>query len=222
MGGRRIKAPDGAVRPTQDRVREALFSMLGDRVPGCRFLDLFAGSGAVGIEAWSRGAAFVCWIEAHPRVCAVLKKNVSDLCDGRTRVLRCNAEPFLKKWLEEEPFHIIFADPPYQRQPHEGLLAYRSGSRRRRTQERDGGMWEADADDRPGRRGGGSPAGDGVSGGWECRIIRALTGAGIMARDGLLVMELSSRERVVDQAGCEILNDRIYGDSRLRILHRTA
>ena len=63
--GRNIKVPKDDVRPTQDMVREALFSILQVDIGGCRFLDLYGGSGAVGLEAWSRGADFVCWVEKH-------------------------------------------------------------------------------------------------------------------------------------------------------------
>ena len=103
----------GKVRPTQDRVREALFSILGGRVAGARFLDLFAGSGAVGLEALSRGAAEVCWVEAVPRVLGTLKRNVDTLCDGQGRIVGQDAVRFLKKGLAERPFDVIFADPPY-------------------------------------------------------------------------------------------------------------
>ena len=87
LRGRILKVPAaGHVRPTQDAVREALFSILMADVPGARFLDLYAGSGAVGIEAWSRGAAHVTWGESHPG---------------------------------EEPYGVVFADPPYGDADHE-------------------------------------------------------------------------------------------------------
>lgn len=117
--------PGDMIRPTQEKVRQALFSCLAARIPGCRFLDLFAGSGAVGLEAWSRGASFVCWVERDPRVAAVLKQNVTSLCmspagmegqtvcDGQTRVVVADASRFAQKAGPEEPFDVIFADPPY-------------------------------------------------------------------------------------------------------------
>jgi len=71
-----IKVPKVGCRPTQDMVREALFSILGARIANCRFLDLFAGSGAVGLEALSRGAESVCWVESNRRTLALLKGNV--------------------------------------------------------------------------------------------------------------------------------------------------
>ncbi|MEI6807548.1 MAG: RsmD family RNA methyltransferase, partial [bacterium] len=123
--GRRILTPGDMIRPTQEKVRQALFSCLAEKTPGCRFLDLFAGSGAVGLEAWSRGASFVCWVERDPRVAGVLKQNVASLCvpsegregkvacDGKTRVVMTDAGRFASKAGFDEPFDIIFADPPY-------------------------------------------------------------------------------------------------------------
>jgi len=114
LGGRRILMPKGrGVRPTQDRVREALFSILGPRVEGAHFLDLFAGSGAVGLEAFSRGADVVCWVEAAPGVRQTLKRNVDTLCDGRGRIVGQDAVRLLKKGLAGRPYDIVFADPPY-------------------------------------------------------------------------------------------------------------
>jgi 16S rRNA (guanine(966)-N(2))-methyltransferase RsmD len=113
LGGRVIPVPKGAVRPTQDRVRSALFSMLADRILGARFLDLFAGSGAVGIEAWSRGAEHVCWVESSPRVLRTLRETVSRLCDSRARVVGWDAVKYLKEGTADHPFDIVFADPPY-------------------------------------------------------------------------------------------------------------
>jgi len=94
-------------------VREALFSILGSRTVGARFLDLYAGSGAVGLEAWSRGAGFVHWVELDVRTLPILNNNVHKLCDSKTRISRCEALRFLKKKLVANEFDIIFADPPY-------------------------------------------------------------------------------------------------------------
>src|ERR671914_22179 len=79
-GGRRLQAPPGdATRPTSDRVREALFSVLGPRVDGARVLDLFAGSGALGIEALSRGAAAATFVETAPAALKALRANLAPL-----------------------------------------------------------------------------------------------------------------------------------------------
>jgi 16S rRNA (guanine966-N2)-methyltransferase len=117
----------GELRPTQDRVREALFSSLAERMPGCRFLDLFAGSGAVGIEAWSRGAAEVWWVERDARVFQALSRNVGELCTERaarslpdgpevpgvTHPVRSDVGAFLGHWTGAAPFDLIYVDPPY-------------------------------------------------------------------------------------------------------------
>jgi 16S rRNA (guanine966-N2)-methyltransferase len=105
------------VRPTQDRVREALFSALAARVPGARVLDLFSGTGALGIESWSRGAGSVCCVESHRAVFRVLKQNLAHLCDGgdggEIRAVPMDAFRFLRTARQDEPFDLIFADPPY-------------------------------------------------------------------------------------------------------------
>jgi 16S rRNA (guanine966-N2)-methyltransferase len=114
LRGRKLRTLNSlTTRPTQDRVREALFSMLGETTRDARFLDLCAGSGAVGIEAWSRGAAYVCWVEQHRRAAEVLRRNVEELCPGVGDVVGCDAVLALKKHLVKAPFDIIFCDPPY-------------------------------------------------------------------------------------------------------------
>lgn len=112
--GRRVAVPKAGVRPTQDRVRAALFSMLAATVPGCRFLDLFAGSGAVGIEAWSRDAGHVCWVESDGGVLRVVRGNVATLCGPeRTEVVGLDARRFLRERAGSTPFDVVFCDPPY-------------------------------------------------------------------------------------------------------------
>lgn len=111
--GRRIKVPAGdKVRPTQDRVRSALFSMLAAFVPGARVLDLFAGSGAVGLEAVSRGAAEAVWVEADRRHVAILQQNVREL-GAIGKVVGDDCLRWLKH-AECKPFDLVFADPPYE------------------------------------------------------------------------------------------------------------
>lgn len=114
LRGRRIKTPPGSrVRPTQDAVREALFSMLATRVANAAFADLFAGSGAVGLEAWSRGARSVCWVEEQPAVARMLADNVRTLCGEQGRIVRDDVFRWLKRPPEGPPFDIVYADPPY-------------------------------------------------------------------------------------------------------------
>ena len=110
--GRPVKVPAGdKVRPTQDRVRGALFSMLAEAIPGARVLDLFAGSGAVGLEAISRGAAEAVWVESDRRHVAILKANVQAF-GAAGRVIGDDVLRWLRH-AEGEPFDLAFADPPY-------------------------------------------------------------------------------------------------------------
>ena len=108
--GRRLVAPRGArTRPTADRVREALFSMLGD-VGEARVLDLYAGSGALGIEALSRGAGHADFVERDPRAVAAIERNLSRL-EVDAVVERADALRWLAR--AEGPFDLVFCDPPY-------------------------------------------------------------------------------------------------------------
>jgi 16S rRNA (guanine966-N2)-methyltransferase len=113
--GRQLKVPRGDVRPAQDRVRLAVFSSLADRVPGARVLDLFAGTGAYGLEALSRGAASVTWVENDYRVLAVLRENVTTLCgsDRCTDIVSADTLRFLARCGSDASYDLIFADPPY-------------------------------------------------------------------------------------------------------------
>jgi 16S rRNA (guanine966-N2)-methyltransferase len=108
--GRRLAAPRGVgTRPTADRVREALFSMLGD-VSGARVLDLYAGSGALGIEALSRGAESAVFVERDPRAVAAIERNLASI-GLRERVVRGDALRFLAT--DQGMFDLVFCDPPY-------------------------------------------------------------------------------------------------------------
>jgi 16S rRNA (guanine966-N2)-methyltransferase len=114
LGGRSLSAPRGlATRPTSDRVREALFSILGD-VSGAVVLDLYAGTGALGIEALSRGASRAVFVESARPALAVLRQNLNDL--GLTGVATVLAQPVERardRLLAEQPFDLVLADPPY-------------------------------------------------------------------------------------------------------------
>lgn len=116
--GRQLKVPRGGdVRPAQDRVRLAVFSSLADRVPGARVLDLFAGTGAYGLEALSRGAASATWVENNRRILTVLRENVTTLGgpDRGPAVVFADALRFLERGGGDAPYDLIFADPPYDR-----------------------------------------------------------------------------------------------------------
>lgn len=110
--GRIMKAPDGLdVRPTQDRVREALFNILMHEIDGARFVDLFAGSGTVGFEALSRGAASVTFVESNPRHISYIEANARTL--GVTpSIVRSDAYRYVAEFASA-PFDIAYADPPY-------------------------------------------------------------------------------------------------------------
>ena len=120
--GRKLVAPLGmGTRPTGDRVRETLFSMLASRLGSfeqLRVADLYAGSGAFGLEALSRGAAFTCFVEHDAQALAAIRANIDALgAPARTRVLARSAASLPP----EQPFDLIFADPPYS--PDSGTAA---------------------------------------------------------------------------------------------------
>jgi 16S rRNA (guanine966-N2)-methyltransferase len=111
LGGRRLKAPLGrATRPTSDRVREALFSILGD-LTDAGVLDLFAGSGALGIEALSRGASRAVFVDSDPRAIAAIRANL-DALGIAAPVHKRTALAYLNN-ASDGPFDLVFLDPPY-------------------------------------------------------------------------------------------------------------
>src|SRR6266498_1433141 len=116
--GRRLQSPPSLqTRPTSDRLRETLFNILAPRIRGARFLDLCAGTGAVGIEALSRGAAHVTFVDQSRRMCALIETNIRalEVDEQEFEVVTSEATKFLgrcaKKGLPH--FDIIFFDPPY-------------------------------------------------------------------------------------------------------------
>jgi 16S rRNA (guanine966-N2)-methyltransferase len=113
-GGRPLRVPKGdRVRPTPDRVRETLYNWLADHVFGARVLDLFAGSGALGLEAASRGAAAVTLVESDRAALVALEANREAVDDhGRCRVVRGSAWGFLKR-ASDGPWDVVLLDPPY-------------------------------------------------------------------------------------------------------------
>lgn len=126
-GGRKLRFADGeGLRPTTDRVRETLFNWLAPLIHGARCLDLFAGSGALGLEALSRGAAEVVFVDTNPAAIAALKENLTLLKAQNAEVNRGDALTFLGG--EARPFDVVFLDPPFRRaliQPAIKLLAER-------------------------------------------------------------------------------------------------
>ncbi|MBN2803960.1 MAG: 16S rRNA (guanine(966)-N(2))-methyltransferase RsmD [Deltaproteobacteria bacterium] len=116
--GRRLDVPkNDTVRPTTDRVREALFSSLGSKIQDAKILDLFAGSGSLGIESLSRNASHVTFIEKSKNTALLLKKNITGTgFEKESKVIICDAISYLKRVTEtkSEKFDLIFLDPPYR------------------------------------------------------------------------------------------------------------
>ena len=124
-GGTRLVAPKGRdVRPTLDRVREALFNILAPRLEGARFLDLFAGTGAHGVEALSRGAATAVFADSDGRSLKAVRRNLEATRLGaQARVVRLALPKGLSTLAaREQPFDIVFADPPYDFSQYAHLL----------------------------------------------------------------------------------------------------
>ena len=111
---RQLKVLDRpGLRPTPDRVRETLFNWLAADIPGARVLDVFAGSGALGLEALSRGAAYADFVEQDPAAARLLQQNIELLRLGqRAQVRRLDALAFLKQ-APAQPYDVLFLDPPY-------------------------------------------------------------------------------------------------------------
>lgn len=127
LRGRIIQFPDAeGLRPSGDRVRETLFSWLQAYLPGSHCLDMFAGSGAFGFEASSRGAAQVVMLENSPLVCAELRRNATNLQADSITIQCCDstAPDALRalKRAEAQPFDIIFIDPPFAMQLHQRAI----------------------------------------------------------------------------------------------------
>lgn len=124
LKGRRVRVPDETgLRPTGDRVREAVFNILGQDLSGFEVLDLFAGSGALGFEALSRGARRVVFVEANPGFAAAVRRTAEELgVDREARVVVGRAEDVLQRSRLGGPFHVILADPPYDATAEDRLV----------------------------------------------------------------------------------------------------
>lgn len=112
-----LAAPKGdATRPTTDKVKEAIFSSIQGRIPDCRFLDLFSGTGQMGIEALSRGADKIVLVDKGGPAISVIKKNLEKIRaqdDPNVRVLKKSATAAIES-LKDEKFDIVYMDPPYK------------------------------------------------------------------------------------------------------------
>jgi len=120
--GRGLAVPPGA-RPTEGRVREALFSIWSDRLEGARVLDLCAGSGAVGFEALSRGALSALLVDEDLRAVKTLEANLALLGETTVTIRRLTLPGGLARLADAGPFDLIYFDPPYTFQPYEAVLA---------------------------------------------------------------------------------------------------
>jgi len=120
--GRKLRAvPGDATRPTSDRVRQSLFDLLGQRTDGLAVLDLYAGTGAMALEALSRGAAGAVLIEKEARACGVIHGNVADLgFEGRCQVIRDDLPGALSRLRRK--FDLVFSDPPYALRAAQAVL----------------------------------------------------------------------------------------------------
>lgn len=124
LANRRIRVAAGArLRPTPGRVKEALFSILGERIEGAVVLDLFAGTGAIGFEALSRGAARVVFMELHPATACAIRATARDIgVADRVRTLRADAYDARSAGMRDR-FDFVYADPPYEAPAPIALLA---------------------------------------------------------------------------------------------------
>ena len=192
FGGRNLKVPKtDAIRPTQDRVREALFNMIQFEIAGADFLDLFAGSGAVGLEALSRGAKSVTFVERERRHLAVLNENIESLRPGRAEVeggASARSSSTLKdstvvaadayRWIATHSgpgFSIGFADPPYALGEEKGYAS----------------------------------------------VLATLAERGVIRAGGLFIAEMTAVQKAEETPGWELIRDRTYGKTRLCIWRRT-
>ena len=135
--GRKLKTLEGLdTRPTLDRTREALFNILQQRVRDARVLDLFAGSGALALEALSRGAESAVLCDQSPAACGIIRENIALVrMEDRARLLCCEASQALERLVGEQ-FDLIFLDPPY----HKGLIDAALEGMIRRNQLAEGGL----------------------------------------------------------------------------------
>ena len=193
FGGRNLKVPKSdAIRPTQDRVREALFNMIQFEIAGADFLDLFAGSGAVGLEALSRGAKSVTFVERERRHLAVLNENIESLRPGRVKagggasvrpastlndatVVAADAY----RWIATHAgpgFSIGFADPPYALGEEKGYAS----------------------------------------------VLATLAERGVIRAGGLFIAEMTAVQKAEETPGWELVRDRTYGKTRLCLWRRLA
>ena len=117
--------PGMETRPTTDRIKETLFNILQPEIPDCRFLDLFSGSGGIGIEALSRGAESAVFVEKNPKACACIRENLTfTKLAEHGKLLNMDVLQALRSLEGEEAFDCIFMDPPYNKDLERQVLEY--------------------------------------------------------------------------------------------------
>ena len=115
--------PGNETRPTTDRIKETLFNMLQNDVPGCYFLDLFAGSGQIGLEAVSRGARYAVFVENNKKACACIEDNIHfTKFDRETKLLQSDVISAIRSMEGKYRFDVIFMDPPYRHEYEKEVL----------------------------------------------------------------------------------------------------
>ncbi len=126
----RLKTPDvPGVRPTTDRIKETLFNIIQDEVPGSCFLDLFAGSGQIGLEALSRGAHLAVFVDSSKQAVSCIKENIAvTRFEEKAKLFCSDALGALRRMEGKYKFDIIFMDPPYGQQLEQEVLSFLSAS----------------------------------------------------------------------------------------------
>ena len=126
----RLKTLEGLeTRPTTDRIKETLFNMIADGLFGCSFLDLFAGSGGIGIEALSRGAKRAVFVEKNPQACACVRENLAHTkLSAQAETMQADALNALVRLSGRESFDYIYMDPPYGKELEKKALAFLADS----------------------------------------------------------------------------------------------
>ncbi len=126
----RLKTLEGLeTRPTTDRIKETLFNMIADGLFGCSFLDLFAGSGGIGIEALSRGAKRAVFVEKNPKACACVRENLAHTkLSAQAETMQADALDALARLSGRESFDYIYMDPPYGKELEKKALAFLADS----------------------------------------------------------------------------------------------
>ncbi len=122
-GGLALSVPGQVARPTMDKVRAAIFSSLGDAVPGSRVLDLYAGSGSLGIEALSRGAESAVFVDDARHSAECILRNLRKCGLDAASVQTMDVSRFLKIYAHPGAFDLVFADPPYRKLPGDADFA---------------------------------------------------------------------------------------------------